>query len=391
MKVFIITTSSFPNGMADTKRIICYAKAILTGGGECEVVIYKRNSGFGNYSKEGVEDGIPYHYVGNSPKRSKQIILARITDIIDRVKLLFYLKKHVCKDDVIFCYGSLYTTILINRMHNKGIKIVSNLTEYPFLSKNRSSLSRIFKHNLLNRIFPRFDGVIAISDALMSYAAQYVSSRCQLLKIPILVDFEKYCMEDLSFEGNGRPFIFHAGSLVESKDGIMGMIEAFGKFISVFKLDVDFISTGLIENSPHSKELHDLIHQYHLEKRVHFVGFLDNEKYLDYLQRARLVIINKKETLQNIYCFSTKLGEYMAAGKNIIITKVGEAMNWVRNGLDVYVVAPDNTNELAEMIEYVFSHPEISKNISNQARVTCQRSFDYKNYGTKMIEYFSSL
>lgn len=63
-----------------------------------------------------------------------------------------------------------------------------------------------------------------------------------------------------------------------------------------------------------------------------FTGYLSHEDLKDYLSKASMVIINKYRNQQNEHCFSTKLGEYLAAAKPVIITNVGEAMNWLENG-----------------------------------------------------------
>ena len=47
MKVYILTREPFPNGMAATNRIKCYAKAILQKGVLCEVLIFTRTEIYG--------------------------------------------------------------------------------------------------------------------------------------------------------------------------------------------------------------------------------------------------------------------------------------------------------------------------------------------------------
>ena len=391
MKVFLITTSSFPYGMADTKRLLCYAKAICHSGTECEVVVYKRNSGFNNSISDGEVEGIPFHYVSITPSRSNNYLFARISDFLDRFRLISYLAKKIKKTDIVFCYGSLYTTILIDLLHLKGGYFVVNLTEYPFFSGCKSLFQKYYRWFLLKKLFPKCDGVISISDALVTFAQENTSSKCKHLKVPILVDFKSYDLKDLSQENKEKSFIFHAGSLTESKDGILGMLEAFGLYSKKYSSELDFICTGTIEKSPHCKEIKELIQRYQLGDRVHFTGYLTGDEYRDLLQKATLVIINKYPTLQNKYCFSTKLGEYMAAGKAIIITNVGEAMNWVHDEKDVFIVPPQDVNTLADKIEYVLSRQDLRRNVSRQARETCLECFDYKNYGRTLLGFFSEL
>lgn len=42
MKVYIVTTEPFPNGLAATGRIKCYAKALISEGVDVEVVNFHR-------------------------------------------------------------------------------------------------------------------------------------------------------------------------------------------------------------------------------------------------------------------------------------------------------------------------------------------------------------
>lgn len=387
MKVFIITTSTFPNGMADTNRIKCYSKAILSKNIECEIVIYKRNKGFDNSSSEGIADGIRYRYVGGNSIRSSFILISRFFDVWDRVLLSFYLMCHSHSNDVVFCYGSLYTPFLIDLMHLKKVKFVANLTEYPFLYSKRSTWKRIYELITLKLLFPRYDGIIAISDELVTFAKKFCSKQCVIIKIPILVEFVKYNRVDISFDKIDK-YIFHAGSLHEGKDGILGMIEAFGKYKNSSATQVKFISTGKIEISPHAKQISDLIKLYNLKDDIIFKGYLKDDEYQRYLQGASLVIINKIRSVQNKYCFSTKLGEYMAAEKAIIITNVGEAMNWVHDREDVFVVDSANTDILANAIRDVLNDDETRRRVSKQARVSCLRMFDYKQYGDPIINFF---
>lgn len=387
MKVFIITTSTFPYGMADTNRIKCYAKAIIEQNVDCEVVVYKRNSGFSNTIPFDVYEGIPYRYVGGVSIRNKCAIKSRLYDITDRVNLYLYLKKNTKKGDVVFCYGSLYSSFLINMVHLKGGVFVENLTEYPFLFVKESIFRRFYQRIVLNKLFPCFDGVVAISDELEEYAKKFVSSKCKFIKVPILVEFSNYMIEDTS-SSQATKYIFHAGSLLESKDGILGMLSAFGLAKKDSKKSSKFISTGTIDKSPHASSIKKIISQYGIEKDVIFTGYLSNEEYHNYLQGASLVIINKYNTMQNKYCFSTKLSEYMAAGKPIIITKVGEAMNWVTDGKDVLIVEPEDTHKLAITINRMLDNDDLRKKLGETARETCKESFDYKAYGSSLVHFF---
>ena len=104
------------------------------------------------------------------------------------------------------------------------------------------------------------------------------------------------------------------------------------------------------------------------------------------LSKASLVIINKYETQQNKYCFSTKMGEYMAAGKPLIITRVGEAMNWVTDRENCIIVEPGNNKQLADAILEIISRKIDTEKMGQAARELCRQSFDFHQHGNKLKE-----
>lgn len=385
MKVYIITKASFPYGLAASNRIKCLAKAFILGGAECEVLVFGRNTtSQENVKAKGVYEGVPFEYIGGSTKRVKGNITGRLQAFYLQVCLLLRLLGTLNAGDYICSYinkNNFFRRVLIALTHWKGAYFISELCELPYGTGKETPSAIKGRNYEYQHLFPRYDGIIAISDALVKLAKQYCSPKCVVEKVPILVDYEKYDLEDHSKEAE-YPYIFHSGTLFEQKDGILGMIEAFGKATKRLSIPLHFISTGQKEKSPHYDDIEKLIEKYQIQDRIHFVSYLSNEELREALSKASLVIINKYPTQQNVYCFSTKLGEYMAAGKPIIITKVGEAMNWLSSGKDCLMVEPNNKEQLVESIKYVFEHPEIAKDLGREAKLTCRNSFVYSAYSS---------
>lgn len=392
MKVLILTAVPFPNGMAPTNRIKCYAKALISQQVDCEVVCFRRSDIATNVVARGVCEGVPFRYIGKNSLRSKNKYIGRLEDIIDHFNLLFFLLFNVTKNTIVFSYGSTlyYGNILITVTHLKRGIFVRDLVEIPNVTDNDTPKQKKIRELELSKQFPRYDGVIAISEALEKLSVKYMSKSNAVLKVPILVDYEKYCLEDTS-DLSEKLYIFHSGTLTEQKDGFAGMIEAFGIATSKMDRPIYFYSTGNLSKSKNETQIKELINRYRIEDKVKFLGYLSDEELRNYIKGASLVIINKYKTEQNIYCFSTKLGEYMAAGKPVIITNVGEAMNWLTDQKDSYIVEPENAQNLSEAILTLLSDDILRKKIANNGRITCKKSFDYHNYGKTLVDFFKSL
>lgn len=395
MKVYILTRGPFPIGMAATNRIICLAKAFRHAGVDCSVVIFKRTRTYSTSSipDTGTFEGIPYKYIGGSSKRANGTWMAKFQSFLLAIQLLIFLTTCVRYGDVVYYFfgkSNLLKRIMIWIIHKKGGFCVSELCEYPFgTGKETKKIIKQRKYEL-NHIFPQYDGIVAISDALVDLAKAYCSSNCVIRKVPILVDFEKYNIPNESMHAS-IPYIFHSGTLSEQKDGILGMIEAFGIATSELQFPIKFISTGKKEKSPFAKEIDCLIEKYNIADKVVFTGYISDEELKTYLKGASVCIINKYPNQQNRYCFSTKLGEYMAAGKAIIITRVGEAINWLEDNKDAIVVEPQNNQILANVIVKLFCDKALCSSLGNEARNKCFQVFDFHNYGQLLNQFVSTI
>lgn len=396
MKVYIVTGEPFPNGMAATNRIKCYAWSLIREGIDVEVLIFRRTEGpglmLGNTKGIGCFEDIHYRYIGKTSIRSKNPFMWRVIERIDHFSTILYLRKKLESGDVVLFYCGLQLELslqIIKYTRKSGAKYVRDLCELPFGTGKETKERVKQRQKTFTKLFPLLDGVISISDALSELAMKYMPKQ-RILKVPILVDFNKYELEDLSTEVE-TPFIFHSGTLYEQKDGILGMLEAFGLAIKELGKPLNFVLTGSKNKSPHAMEIDEIITKYGLQERVKFTGYLSREELKSYLSKASLVIINKYETQQNQYCFSTKLGEYLAAAKPLIITKVGEAMNWLENGKSAYVVFPHDTQGLSEAIVEVINNPNESKQVGKNGQQVCKDSFDYSVWGGKILDFFKKI
>ena len=397
MNIYIITNQPFPYGMAATNRIKCYAKAIIRQDIPCKILIYHRTEVFGkkprNTKGHGIFEGIEYNYIGRTPLRGKNKYIRAFNDYKDKINLLLFLKRHLQENDIVigYCGNDIkYINLLIKFIHLKKAKFVRELCELPFGTTKQTPKTEKLREYTLRTQFPYCDGIIAISDTLYTLAQKHCSPQCKIIKIPILVDFKHCYLEDRSSEST-VPYIFHAGTLYEQKDGVLGMFEAFGKACNNLSEQIHFISTGNPKQSPQHHEILSIINQYNICDKLTFTGYLYREQISDYLSKASLVVINKHPNPQNLYGFSTKLGEYLAAGKPVIITNVGEAMNWLKDGESAYIIEPNDTDSLARAIVDAFNNPEKRKMIGINGQKICKECFDYRNYGKKLQHFFNTL
>ncbi|MBQ8453734.1 MAG: glycosyltransferase family 4 protein [Bacteroidaceae bacterium] len=397
MKVYILTGEPFPNGMAATNRIKCYARAIKEGGIDCEVVIFRRTERYGvkpkNIDGQGkTEGGIPYRFIGGTPLRGSNVFKRQIDDQLDIFRTKQYLQHNLRKGDVLFFFMGYYIELMLNLMkiaHDVGAFCVRDFCELPFGTGAETKKAIRLREKTYKEQFPKIDGVISISEALLNVAKTYTSPKCKHIKVPIMVDYDHY---ELDKSANTTiPYIFHAGTLYEQKDGILGMIEAFGMALQQLSFPVKYILTGRIEEASHPKELKETINKYQLTNSLEFVGYLTSNQIKDYLKYASLVISNRPRSKQDYYGFSTKVGEYLASGTPLITTNWGEAVYWLKDGISAYIIEPEDKDALAQAIIRVFCHPEEAKQIGLAGQEVCRKNFNYKVWSQPLVNFMFQL
>jgi len=395
MKVWILCKEPFPLGMAATKRILCYAKALVSGGVECEVIAFKRHETGGkrtNLATSGIFEGVPFRYAGLSTRKPKFKLPRLLTERIDFLSLKRILRNGLRPGDVVLGYfiAEVDETLqIIDLVHERKAKYVRELCEIPFFGGLSNEAQSGFKRTM-EEVFPKLDGVIAISEALSDLAAEHLSPSATVLKIPILVDFEQYSLPDRS-SSERVPFIFHSGTLYEQKDGVLGLIEAFALAKKKYGRPLKYIFAGDLDKSPQKEEILALIKKYDLAEDIIFKGYLKPEECNEYLSRAALVILNKHENPQNIYGFSTKLGEYLAAGKCVVMTDVGEALNWLQDGKNAIIVPKEDCSAIADAAVRILSDPDAARELGKNGREICCDNFDWRRVSDKLCKFVKSL
>lgn len=394
MNVFFITKVPFPNGMAPTKRISCYAKGLSETGISSEVLVINRTEtsvkSTNKKTKGQISNNASYRYFGSTTLRPKNICLRKYYDFIELIKVIAYTLSKSNKNTIIYNYGDdillhLYFTVVC---FITGAKQCRELCEYPYHTVEHVGRIRKIKSWITIRVlFKLYDAIIPISEPLKELAEEKKGKKTKICKIPILVDEENTEVASISVN---HPYLFHSGKLDEQKDGFIGMLKAYAMAQQSCP-ELHFYSTGSLSNSNHKAEAEQIIKEFELHDKVHFLGFVSLQELNAYQKNSTLFIINKLPSFQNMYCFPTKLGEYLLCGRPVITTDYGEANNYLRDEKNALIVHHGDTEGLANAIICLLKDKTKADTIGKNGYVLAKNSFSYKNQGVILASFFKSL
>ena len=139
----------------------------------------------------------------------------------------------------------------------------------------------------------------------------------------------------------------------------------------------------------------DLLHTYaslaeqlNIRNRVIFAGYVPNPQLPAYYNLADVVVLPSVDKSE---AFGMVLVEAMACGKPIIASNLPGVRTVVDEGINGFVFAPRDAQDLANKINHVIVHPELAAELGRNGERTARLKYDWKQVGYRLDEVYRSL
>lgn len=391
MNVLVIYTGAYPKGEVTTHRVHNICKGLVAHGADVEILLTRptqKDGAIRNPNALGTFEGVKYRHVRKKHIRSPYFIKRRWEDFMCSCGTVLHVLLNRSKSDITLIVGPSFDFRLFLPIVAKFTKskTVLEINEYPFVTRGNTGWTRFKRGLLFKVIFPLYDGFIPISEELVRVVGEHKTAAASVIKIPILSSPVRVGNKGPSLLSN--PYIIHAGSLSEEKDGMSGLLEAFALARKEVAQDIRLVITGNVKRAREYVAVKQLISGHGIEDAVIFTGFLENEELRRYFTHASLAIINKLDSVQNRYCFPTKLADYCSYGIPVITTTVGESTYYLQDQINAYIVEPGNPPLLADKIVQAFACPEERMAMSRASKKLYENDFSSSLQGKQLMDIF---
>lgn len=279
------------------------------------------------------------------------------------------LMENVQQGDVVIFYNLFYVYWgLANVLKRKGVKSILLFADYTE-AKDEKAMAKKLLAKISMMEFKKFDHVISLANLNESYWNK--KAKVMIMRGGINFDFFKGISEP---ENNEKIRIMYAGLLSEVT-GVDILLNAISK---VKSQEIEFYISGKgpLENAvkTFSKE----------DKRVHYLGFLDESAYFEKLNEMHIFINPRNMTLdENKNNFPSKVLEYLATGRVIISTRFSGNEEFGNE-----IIWYDGTvQELADtIVNTVENYEAIYQSIYSANREAALK-YDWNQQAKKIIEF----
>jgi glycosyltransferase involved in cell wall biosynthesis len=378
---------SFPEGNAATNRVHTYAKGLVENGINVNVVCFESRY---NSAGNGQMGNINYFHPFGKRTRNRYFLVRRFQKIVKyftTIRLLLNLNK---KDKTIAIY--IYTNLLLTHLF---AWFLAKITHSKLIIEGNEHPLRHFQKNIFTKTrgLVKFhiesyfsDAVFCISYYLIDFYKSKGYPANRLFLVPSTVDPARFA---LSRDTNLAPYIGYFGGLTFDRDNVDLLIRAFAQVCSKFP-EIKLTLGGFCSETQH-QEIKDLINELRIEKQVNLLGYLQREEVINYIINAKILVMVRADNMASKASYPSKLSEFLASGNPVISVNVGEISMYMKDGVEVYLVEPENDEALAKKIEEVLEDYEAAMLVGLRGKELTNTVFNYNYQGKKMIEYIGSL
>ena len=392
----LITSSNFPGGGAGANFLNLFCKGVKFQNLNIKVYLLKGFL-FGNFTtthkrRNLTEYNVPFVYLGyvRRPHNLVAKFLDEFLSFINLIIKLFKLLKNK-KNTIILIYNNeLQSNIVIYFFCTVfNIKVVTFVPEfygkYVFAGSFLRQLKWygfLFNFYFLNKLSFK---LIVFSYYLKDQYFNKGYNESDIIVQPNLTDFDYWEMKDsvksYTIGYSGSPSI---------KDGLHDLFTA----ISILKKQSFNVTLLVIGDTPFGNslipDLKIICKNLDIEENITFTGLVELDVVKKMLAECGILALTRPSTIQTQAGFPTKLGEYFASKKQILVTNFGDIERFFKNNVDVVMAQSGDVEQIAEKIKWMIENQSEANAIQQKGYKTADLLLEYKSSVKRVISLIES-
>jgi glycosyltransferase involved in cell wall biosynthesis len=118
-----------------------------------------------------------------------------------------------------------------------------------------------------------------------------------------------------------------------------------------------------------------------------FTGFLSRDALIWCYKNARGLLCCRSNSDYANYGFPTKLAEYLASGRPVVATTVGDVEEYLVDENSAFLAKPENVESITLAIQRLLDDPIRAEKIGQQGARVARQYFDYRNHVEKVSSF----
>jgi len=399
--LLIVTSADFPYGAANSKLLRLMGAGLVEKGWRVEVLLQRGRTNKGEKmikGRSGVETGVHYRFFGWK-LRPGNIVLKVLDTLVANfgAATTLLIRKIQGKADVAMVYNhsgmqNLQILIVCKLFRIRCISYVSDwinrYASFPKWHQQPKWYDFLFRMKIVNRWF---DALVMPSHFLHDFYKERGMNPERLYILPTVVE-----LPDLSNVGVETEYPKKAGVRV----GFCGkptwtnggelLVRVFQQVAERHE-DSELIVMGDRLDDPELLPgLKKLAAELGVEEKIIFTGMIPYKRVGELLLTCDMLVLPRPAGKFAEAGFPTKLGEYVACRKPVVVTKVGDIPRYLKHQDGAMLSEPGGTEELAEHMLWLIEHPVEADAIAEKGLQWAKDMLSYSGAANGLDQFLCS-
>lgn len=342
MKILVLLERNpFIDSSAQNNRFLSLAEGLLVNGAEIKLIFiegYLSTIERKLFAREGSYKGFEYEYISTynyiNPIGRRLLNFFLFPSAISK-KILNELVKEKYEYLWIGASAHIVRIALKLLLLKPEVKYFHERSEFSWIG---FANDKKLHENYLQNILPNIDALSVMTKTLREYYSQFLNEDAVLIHLPMTVDLSRFTENSIQSKLQ-KPYIGYCGTMNNKKDGVDILIKAFIEIMYEFP-DLHLYLAGSQTPNEDYLSQRKIIIEHDANNRITYLGKLSREEIPSFLSNATLLALARPESKQAEGGFPTKLGEYLASGKPVCVTDVGEIGDYLIDNETVFFAKP---------------------------------------------------
>lgn len=367
----------FPTGMALTYRIKMVGLALLNAGARFSV-FHVGGSPFGNSLSAGVWNGIAYRYFPGDPRREPRRWMRLWKNFCGLAGVAAEIHRLRRRGEQIVVYSDFYggENILLAAT---GAPVIAEISEWYPGRTDRTWWLR----------FIAAAGAVPISRALeerLQIRMRKWRRNFPQLRIPVLMDMQA----DSKLQAGPQfepPYLLWMGDPYgEIRAHLDFLIDVLAR-VREKHPDCKLVLLGNFSENLKNELESQAERVVGTRSAVVVHGFVPKEQLAIPIAEATALLAPLPTGVRWECCFPTKLGEYLASGRPVVSSRIGEVAEYLRDGQTAMLAPPGDVGGWSERIVRLLADPEMACRIGEAGRAMALRELDYRAHSKRLLDF----
>ena len=294
--------------------------------------------------------------------------------------------------DVVFERNGLYNSGVAMACKKLGLPYVmffdaDQIAEMDFMGKPLKGLLRWRAGNLLRCNLDVARRIICVSNIAKKHLMNaWDVPLDKLIVLPNAVDIKRFkpdpelgAQTRASLHLMNHPLLVFVGSFYQWHD-VVTLLKAFALVLTTHS-DARLLLVG---DGTEREVMMKLSQDLGLEHAAHFTGLVSHAEVVSYVNTADIAVVPVPDMKQEMWLSPMKLFEYMASGKAVVASAMGQIKDVIKDGKNGLLVPAGDEMALANAINNLIDDIALRSRLGKRARENAVQNHSWEQYISRL-------